>query len=515
MPHLRRAAATLAVAAVALSPSLLGLSRADATPASPVSPGSDPFYSEGAGALASLAPGHVIGSRTVGLTLNDINGKTAGFTGTQLVYRTQNELGDPSETVTTVIRPAGVSRGVVAYLSYYDGLGDTCDPSYTLRNPSPGTEKFIIDALVSNGYTVTVPDFEGESLDWAAGHEAGWDTLDAIRATESSLGLPAATTPVGMMGYSGGSIAGDWASELAASYAPELHLVATAIGGVPANLGDVMNYVDSTADVDRDKWAGVIPAAMVSLGRANDEDLVGEYASTTDTYPEADPTESGTDIAHQVSDECIGDFAGGYPGLHVKDLLADPSSDFLAEPDVAPIVARNEMGTGGTPRMPMLIVQGKDDDTGDGVMVTADVQALADKYRAEGVSVRYTELDGQSHEDAGNTFVLSGLGFLNGLIPMPHPAAPPARARIHAKLKGHSAGRKDVLVVIAKGATGAKVKLFRGGHKKAIGHGKVKKNGKVTIKVTDRNGRAKTRYHAVVAATATTMSATTKVVRLR
>ena len=35
-------------------------------------------------------------------------------------------------------------------------------------------------------------------------------------------------TPTGMLGYSGGSIATEWASELAPSYAPELNIIGAA-----------------------------------------------------------------------------------------------------------------------------------------------------------------------------------------------------------------------------------------------------------------------------------------------
>lgn len=551
MSLLTRAAATLAATAVVLAPSTVGAAHADDAPL----PTADTFYGYGAGGIstpgtppAASKPGDVLKSRSVRTTLTDLqalltsSGTTFSATATQVLYRTQNEMGAPAQTVTTVFRPAGVSRGVVAYLSFYDGLGDKCDPSFTLQGSSAGMEAGIIGQLVESGYTVTVPDFEGETLDWAAGHEAGWSTLDAIRATETKLGLPAATTPVGMMGYSGGSFAGDWASELASTYpsAKDLDLVGTAIGGVPAKLDDVMNYVDGVpnadgaVDGDRDSWAGVIPAALVSLGRANGEDF-SQYESTVPTYTAPDGTQlSGQDITEKVSDQCIAEFAGTYQGLHVSDLLA-PGQDSLLDlpgvdggPSIQDIIARNKMGTGGTPTMPMLFVQGRSqDNVGDGVMVSDNVKTLADEYRTAGVPVTYTEVSGVNakgadlglHSPVGQTFVLSALGFLDRLMPVPPahtpaPSAPPAVHAIKATLKGHSKGHQDVLVVTAKGAPGAHVKLFRAGHKKAIGHGTIHKSGKVTIKVKDRNGNAKTRYHAVVAATSATKAAKTKVLRL-
>ena len=101
--------------------------------------------------------------------------------------------------MTTVVNPTGpVNGGLVAYLSFYDALGDKCRPSYTLRGGDPGRRRTRSSPTPSGardsasppqGYAVTVPDFEGTDLHWVAGHESGWSTLDSIRATESYLGM--------------------------------------------------------------------------------------------------------------------------------------------------------------------------------------------------------------------------------------------------------------------------------------------------------------------------------------
>jgi pimeloyl-ACP methyl ester carboxylesterase len=517
MSLLTRAAATLAATAVVLAPCTVGVAHADA----PSLPHLDPFYKYDAQGNPTAPPkaskpGDVLSTRSVTTTLTDLvalltrSGKTFSATATQLLYRTQDEQKHPSQTVTTVIKPSGVSRGVVAYLSFYDGLGDKCDPSYTLRGDTVNQEAGIIGQLVESGYTVTIPDFEGETLDWAAGHESGWSTLDAIRATERSLGLPASTTPVGLMGYSGGSIAGEWAAELAPSYAEDLHLVGTAIGGVPVNLRHVVEYVDGDTDAYRNGWFGVIPAATVSLGRANGKDFA-PYLSVV-----------GKEIADHVSDLCIEDFADEYPDKHLADLVNN-GVKFLDEPDVAAILDSSIMGEGRIPQEPMLIVQGRSKDhLGDGVMVADDVKALATTYKAAGVPVTYTEVSGVNqstnddlgaHSAVGQSFVLQALSFLGKRLPVPTTSE---KTPIHATLKGHSQGLKDILVVRAKGASGASVQMvrLRHGHHQVVGHGTIK-HGKVTIKVKDRNGTAKTRYRATVAATSTTQAATTRVLKLR
>ncbi|MGH3165523.1 MAG: lipase family protein, partial [Trebonia sp.] len=243
----------------------------------PVPPSQDPFYAYGGSTpLSQIAPGTVLKERGVSLV---IEGLTVPVSTEQVLYRTTGEQGQPTVTVTTIIKPLLSLTGtkIVAYQMAYDALGSECDPSYTLQggNTSDSTgqeEAAAIVAYVVAGFTVTVPDYEGEALDWGAGQESGYDTLDAIRATESYLGVPA-STKAGIVGYSGGAIATEWASELAPSYAPSLNLVGAASGGVPVDFAHNLTYINGDQD-----WAGVIPAVLLSLGHAFGIDI-SQYLS--------------------------------------------------------------------------------------------------------------------------------------------------------------------------------------------------------------------------------------------
>jgi hypothetical protein len=306
--------------------------------------------------------------------------------------------------VTTVVNPSGsANAGLVAYLSFYDALGDKCSPSYTLRGGDPGqdnmelttTEAGLVSGLASQGYAVTVPDFEGEDLHWVAGQESGWSTLDSIRATESYLGM-AATQKVGLFGYSGGSIAGEWASELAPSYAPELNIVGTAIGGIPVDLAHNLAYINGSQS-----WSGVIPAVLVSLSRA--------FGINTPKYANA----YGLKVTNEVKDQCIGSFNGNYPGLRIQKLLKKKYRAFLKIPRIARTVNRLLMGTTpGRPQMPMFMAVGNHDGKGDDVMVDKDVQALAHEYCTEGLTVQYAEYANSDHSQAGAQFFPAAMQFL-------------------------------------------------------------------------------------------------------
>ena len=366
-------------------------------------PHEDSFYTySGTTPLEAIAPGTVLKSRSV-----TVGVPQSGFgmvPATQLLYRTQDERGRPSVTVTTVVNPTGPANGgLVAYLSFYDALGDICSPSYTLRGGDPGqanaqladAEMGLVLGLAAQGYAVTVPDFEGTDLHWVAGHESGWSSLDSIRATESHLGM-SSSQKVGLFGYSGGSIAGEWASELAPSYSPELNIVGTAIGGIPVHLAHNLGYVNGSKT-----WSGVIPAVLVSLGRA--------FGIRTTKYT----NKYGLKVMHEVEDQCIGSFNGSYPGLRVQHMLKKKYRAFLRIPRIARTVNRLIMGsTPGRPQMPMFMGVGNADGKGDDVMIAKDVEGLAHEYCGEGLPVNFTVYQGADHTQAGLRFFPQAMQFL-------------------------------------------------------------------------------------------------------
>ena len=248
---------------------------------------------------------------------------------------------------------------------------------------------------LAQGLTVTIPDFEGTDEHWAAGHEAGWGTLDAIRATEAYLGV-VASTPVGMYGDSGGSIAADWAAELAPTYTPALNLIGVAMGGIPVDLAYNLRYVDGSKG-----WSGVVPAVMVSLSRAFHFRLA-RYASGY-----------GRKIFAQVRRGCIGSFLGAYPGLTVEKLVKPRYRDILEVPIFRRIANRMIMGSApGRPKTPFFMAVGNADGVGDGVMVAGDVEALAHEYCRQGVPVELAVYKGAVHTEAALHFETPAVTFL-------------------------------------------------------------------------------------------------------
>jgi len=383
------AVAVALIVASALSPS--------AVASGPALPSRDPFYTySGSTPLSAIAPGTVLNHRSVHLAIGA--GHPTPIPADQLLYRTTGQVGEATVTVTTVIRPtrAPVLPRIVGYLSFYDGLGSRCDPSFTLAGGDPHDstyeqeaeeEELLILWYLQQGDIVTVPDFEGTDLAWMTGRRSGYGTLDAIRATETFLRVGRATK-VGLSGYSGGSVAADWASELAPAYAPGLNIVGVAEGGIPANYFHHLAYINGT-----DEYAAAIPAELLGLSRAYGVDLM-QYLS-----------DRGRQIVEQESDGCMASLFGRFAGLTIRDLMLPAYQDLAHAEPFATMLHDQTMGTAAThPREPLLMAIGNADGKGDGAMVAADVKALARKYCREGVAVDYQEYRGVNHVAAGAFF---------------------------------------------------------------------------------------------------------------
>lgn len=345
-------------------------------------PTADPFY-RWHGPLTQT-PGTILRTRTISFAAA---GATTPVQAAQLLYVTTDELGRRTVSVATVLQPpdraASAATGLVSYQAAYDALGAQCDPSYTLR---AGTPSAPIMAYLAADDTVVTADYEGEDLAEGAGQQYGYETLDAIRATEKWLELPEASTPVGMVGYSGGSIATEFASELAQSYAPHLDIVGAAEGGLPVDPLHNLAYVDHSGS----PWTWVIPVNLQGAARAFHLRDLDQYLT---------PAGIGAIGADQT--RCI----GHYSGLTTAQLLKPQYQDIKKVAVFARIFDHLIMSRTGTPRAPLFIANGLSDPIGDGVMVTKDVQELAYTYCQRGVPVELHIYNGLDHQQAGPPFL--------------------------------------------------------------------------------------------------------------
>lgn len=149
----------------------------------------------------------------------------------QLLYRTADSLGDAAAAVTTIIVPGNANTSIVLSCQFAtDAAWANCAPSYTIQlgsspnnGGSGGVETLFVIAALNQGWIVNLPDYEGLQAAFTSGIQAGQATLDSVRAALSSGNLTGISSEAEyqMWGYSGGSLASEWAAELQPSYAPD------------------------------------------------------------------------------------------------------------------------------------------------------------------------------------------------------------------------------------------------------------------------------------------------------
>ncbi|GGV19345.1 putative inactive lipase [Kitasatospora herbaricolor] len=413
--NLSRLLAVAVTAALAATPV-----AAVASPAAAAAPSaaaaSDPFYTyDGSAPLASLAPGTVLKTRTLQYHLLGLPTPVKAI---QLLYRTTDAQGRPAANVTTVVRSlTGDGGKAVSYQSFYDSLDPQDSPSravagdLTLGGLLPNVEALFLVPLLAQGYNLVIPDTEGQSADFAAGPEYATNTLDSIRAATRSAatGMNGDTT-FGLMGYSGGAIATDWAAALAPGYAPDVNsrLVGFTEGGLLVDPAHNLKYVDGSL-----VWSGVIPMAVIGVSRSFGIDLK-PYLS-----------DYGLTVYQQLEHGSIVDALGHFPGLTWKKMAKPQYADPNSVPAFLAAVNRINLGSAPTPTVPGYIAQGNGGvlegtfgnpagiGTGDGVMVAGDVRALARQYCATGDGrIKFQQFDLLSHVGVPVVWAPLAIGWL-------------------------------------------------------------------------------------------------------
>jgi hypothetical protein len=415
--RIRSTVATMTAMALAVA-GFLGVSAPLARAAA--APGRGAFYTyTGRTPLAKIPPGTVLKTRTLSY---HIAGIPLPVQVVQLLYRSAGALGQPAANVTSVLKPpVGLgSARAVSYQSFYDSLNPADEPSVqiaggvTLGGVIADAESVVIAPLLLQGYTVIVPDTEGQTADFAAGPEYGVNTLNSIRAAASSplTGLDP-STPVGMFGYSGGAIATDWAAQLAPAYAPDVNrqLVGAAEGGVLVDPAHNLTYVNGSL-----VWAGITPMAFIGIARGFHIDIKPYLSSY------------GRQLYSKLQQASITNVLGQYPGLTYAQLVKPRYANPASIPVLVKVENELNAGSAASPTVPMFIGQGADGvlegtpgnkpgiGAGDGVMVTGDVRTLARDFCASGTAVDYTQYDALSHVTTFPVWAPTALLWLDSLF---------------------------------------------------------------------------------------------------
>ncbi|WP_433685535.1 lipase family protein [Nocardia sp. CA-119907] len=246
---------------VGAATTFLGGTAARATPIYPT-PDPDPFYAAPED-LADRQPGEVLATRPLPPLL--VFPETMV---TQIKFRSTNSAGQPIAATTTMLTPHShrPDAPVLSYQHIINGLGTQCTVSRVLYTSDPALqlrEAVLLNAVLSDGWSVALPDHLGPNSAYGAARLGGQITLDGIRAIRRVPELEIANSRIAMAGYSGGGMATAFAAAMAPQYAPELDIAGAAIGGVPMNLVKMLEWVNTNPH----PAFGLLMAAGIGLER--------------------------------------------------------------------------------------------------------------------------------------------------------------------------------------------------------------------------------------------------------
>ena len=362
----------------AIAGALMGafFAAAPAAPAAdPPVPDHDPFYRPPA-SLASFAPGAIIRSRQVDVSIGPTPVSALGATAYQLLYRTNEPSGAATANATTIVvpgtpPPAG-GRELVSLQDAEDSLTTHCAPSYQLRVGERDNQDMLAEfaltapSMLATNRALVIPDVYGPRSEFLVKATEAHAVLDSIRAVERfpAAQLDGVRTPVALAGYSGGGHETTAAAELQPAYAPELHVVGAAAGGTPVGDREFFDRIDGAI-------TNVTLATMLSLERADPR--LGWSALLNDRG-------RAVTAAAAAGPACVDPVVSGTDHLRDLTTVADP----LGVPRIARAIAANAIGT-AAPRAPTYLYVSQHDE----LIPLANEDKLAARYCRMGATLDY------------------------------------------------------------------------------------------------------------------------------
>jgi Secretory lipase len=368
----------------------------------PLEPKNDPFYVAPSG-IDVLAPGTILRTRTVDISLYSLPLTGVNYTAYQLLYKTNDVNENAVANVTTVIVPATAppvgDRVMISMQDPEDALDTDCAPSYQLQvgESAPSGQKdnnlaaslsFLVPEMLA-GRIIVIPDPEGPSSGYIVRLADAHAVLDSIRAAENFA--PAGLnvhTQVGLFGYSGGAFETAAANELQPEYAPELNIVAATAGGVPVGNTANFRYIDGTLTT------GFLMAVVEAIDNAYPE--IGFYNALN---------AAGKDLYKKVQTGCASS-AFAAPLAHFDDWTIE--KNFIAEPRVRQVIAVNTLGN-GHPTAPTFYYNGINDE----IVWIEPLDMLVDDYCAAGSDIVYVrDPAGAEHIQGAANYAPMAIAFM-------------------------------------------------------------------------------------------------------
>ncbi len=276
--------------------------------------------------------------------------------------------------------PSG-GRPVVAWAHGTVGGGVQCAPS---RSDAP-TQPLHgwLPQMLSLGWIVTATDYVGLGTPgveaYLVGQDEARDVVNSVRAARSLANADASGRWV-VWGHSQGGHAAIWTGELAASLAPELHLLGVAAAAPAAELPEIMQAQWSTPI----GWV-IGPAVAISWP------LVNPQLPTAGVISQA-----GLDNTARLQAACVTDAA-------IEAVVREKAGQQYFDVDPSYNSAWFGVAKAQTPpplpsSMPMMLAQG----TGDDVVLPGPNALLQNLWCAAGSNITTLWMGGVNHMTAAN-----------------------------------------------------------------------------------------------------------------
>lgn len=329
----------------------------------PTSPSKDDFYNVPKN-VSDYKNGDIIAVRQTPVQVRSLIFAMDVKNSWQLLVRSEDSFGVANAFVTTILEPYNADpKKVWSYQAWEDANNIDCSPSYSLlyrAHPdtiTTQTEIPFIQYGLSKGWYVVVPDYQGPKSAFTAGHQSGKAVLNGIRAALNSEDITGIEKDalVALYGYSGGSYATGWASQLQPLFAPELKqsIIGAAIGGWVTNITSTALAADGTFA------AGLIPNAV--------NGIMEEYLMFQDVYDRELRTLKKRRF-YRAKENCLINsltqfifhkfFLGLLPYFKLRD-------GFFKIPEIAEIVRNNTVAfeeLDGIPEIPLFVFHGLADE---------------------------------------------------------------------------------------------------------------------------------------------------------
>jgi hypothetical protein len=351
----------------------------------PPVPDKDPFYAVPDG-IGGLVNGTVLASRPITAYAGPLPMPATAW---QVKYKTLDNQGAPTATVTTVMVPNSPWTGkgprpLVSYQVAEDGVGSKCSASYALRSGmqlgsqsltgNAAAETLLMSLALQRGWAVAAPDYEGPRSEFLGADIEGQGVLDGIRAaTRFGPAGISDRAPIAFWGYSGGALASTLAAQLQPAYAPDVRLAGIALGGAVGDLKTSLDAFDSLGA------GGAVVVGFIGLSRSHPDLNLEQYLNA-----------EGEQAVAASQNDCLADAILRFPGETSASFVSSP--DFLDGPLLTNLLRQSSpLGRPGIPSAPVYDYHAIQDELAP---IGPDRDLMA-RYCADGVTVQHVEAPGE------------------------------------------------------------------------------------------------------------------------